>query len=158
MSLLQEMKNRSTYAIAACALLWGSQAQAGSALQVSSAELKQLYMAVGLKEHAGQYLDSCEQPVKPESEIVDLNGDRVPEVFIWVGGSCYGAAGGELSLFVKNKQRRWEQNFGFPAGGYKLLKTKSLGYPDIELGGPGICLPIWRWNGTAYALYQGCER
>lgn len=153
------MKIRGLHAIAAFTLLWASQVQAGSTLQVSSSELRQFYIVVGLEEHGGSYVDSCGQPAKPEAEIVDLNGDRSPEVFVWVGGSCSGgAAGSELSLFIKDKQGRWAQNLGFPAGGYKLLKAKNMGYPDIEIGGPGMCLPVWRWNGKAYALYQGCER
>ena len=33
------------------------------------------------------------------------------------------------------------------------------GWPDIQMGGPGFCFPVWRWNGSAYALnrfeYEG---
>jgi hypothetical protein len=33
------------------------------------------------------------------------------------------------------------------------------GWPDIVLGGPGFCFPVYRWNGRAYALnrfeYEG---
>jgi hypothetical protein len=41
-----------------------------------------------------------------------------------------------------------------------FLATKGVGgWPDIEMGGPGFCFPVWRWNGKAYALnrfeYEG---
>ena len=26
------------------------------------------------------------------------------------------------------------------------------GYPDIEVGGPGTCFPVERWNGKSYRL------
>lgn len=140
------------------ALFWGSQVLAETPLKVPEAVLSQLYLAAGLEQRSGEYTDDCGQAVTPEAEIVDLNEDRKPEIFVWVASSCFGAAGGELSLFVKDLQGHWVQNFGFPASGYRLLKAKSLGYPDIEIGGPGMCLPVWRWNGKVYALYQGCER
>ena len=55
-------------------------------------------------------------------------------------------------------------------GGWKLmnanqgiagfLKAKGVGgWPDIEVGGPGFCFPVLRWNGSAYRFnrhqYEG---
>jgi hypothetical protein len=32
-----------------------------------------------------------------------------------------------------------------------FLKAKGVGgWPDIEVGGPGFCFPVLRWNGSAY--------
>ena len=32
------------------------------------------------------------------------------------------------------------------------LKTRGVaGYPDLSIGGPGFCFPVWRWNGREYA-------
>ena len=28
----------------------------------------------------------------------------------------------------------------------------AQGYPDIEVGGPGTCFPVERWNGHSYRL------
>ena len=47
--------------------------------------------------------------------------------------------------------------FGFP-GEYKVLATRHRGYPDIEIPGPGTCFPVWRWNGSAYAIHKRCAR
>ena len=32
----------------------------------------------------------------------------------------------------------------------KFLETGYEDFPDIEIGGPGFCFPIWRWNGEKY--------
>ncbi len=129
----------------------------GETHKLPPAELKAIYVAAGLTERNGIILDACEQPTKPEIEVKDLNGDGKPEVFVMVGGSCYGNTGVNLSLLIKDKQGNWKDNFGFP-GIYKLLDTKNLGYPDIEIGGPGFCFPVWRWNGNKYAIHKRCDR
>lgn len=52
--------------------------------------------------------------------------------------------------------RQWTPQFGFP-GIYTVLATKNKGYPDIEIGGPGNCFPVWRWNGQQYAIHKKCR-
>lgn len=131
---------------------------ADETVKFSPAELKVLYKAAGLTERDGKFFDDCEQPIQPDTEIVDLNEDGKPEVFILVSGSCYGAAGAQLSLIIKDNLGHWQSNFGFPAGGYKLLSAKNNSYPDIEIEGPGPCFPIWRWNGTQYIIHKRCDR
>ena len=139
-------------------LLMTPLAHSGEAPQLSATELKAVYKTAGLKERGGKFLDDCDQPVQPKTEIVDLNGDGQPEVFVMVNSSCYGMAGGQLTLLIMNRQGRWKSNLGFPAESYKLLSTKNKGYPDIEIGGPGLCSPAWRWNGTKYAIHKRCDR
>jgi hypothetical protein len=65
------------------------------------------------------------------------------------------SVGSNLS-YIKNTHGQWKPQFGFP-GIYTVLKTKSKGYPDIEIGGPGTCFPVWRWNGRAYAIHKRCR-
>jgi hypothetical protein len=139
------------------ALLYFASARGAETLQISSAELAALHKAVGLTEHNGKLVDTCEQVVQPENEVIDLNGDGKPEVFVVISGTCYGAAGSQLSLFIKDGQGRWKDNFGFPSSGYRLLATRNKDYPDIEIAGPGVCLPIWRWNGVRYNAYKHCD-
>jgi hypothetical protein len=139
-------------------LLFAAPAQSRELPKLPPAEMIAVYKAAGLTERGGKILDACKQPVEPQVDVVDLNGDGQPEVFVQVNSSCYGMAGGELSLLIKDKQGRWQSNLGFPAGGYKLLSTKNKGYPDIEIGGPGFCFPVWRWNGRAYAIHKRCDR
>jgi hypothetical protein len=154
----QQYKSILIASAALAGLLMSVSAHGGDALKFSPSELEVLYKATGLTERGGKVLDDCGQPVQPDTEVVDLNGDGQPEVFVQVGGSCYGAAGAQLTLLIKDKLGHWQSNLGFPAGGYKLLSTKNKGYPDIEIGGPGFCFPVWRWNGTQYAIHKRCDR
>lgn len=72
-----------------------------------------------------------------------------------MNSSCYGMARGQLSLLIKDQPGAMA---GFPAGGYKVMSTKNKKYPDIDIGGPGVCFPVWRWNGTEYAVFKRCLR
>ncbi len=111
-----------------------------------------------LKATKGQYFDKdCNAALDYEAEVVDLNGDGQPEVFTSVQGTCLGGMTGvHMNLYIKNKNGQWQPQFGFP-GIYTVLKTRNKGYPDIEIGGPGNCFPVWRWNGKAYALHKKCR-
>ena len=84
-----------------------------------------------------------------------MNGDGRPEVFTRLQSGCYGMAGVQLDLLIQGKDGKWTSQFGFP-GVYTILETKYLGYPDIEIGGPGDCFPVWRWTGTSYDLFKKC--
>jgi hypothetical protein len=103
----------------------------------------------------GQYFDKgCGQSLDYEASAVDLNKDGQPEVFTQIFGSCLGGMTGVfLNLYIKDGAGRWHPQFGFP-GIYEVLKTDNKGYPDIQIGGPGFCFPVWRWNGSAYALHR----
>lgn len=61
------------------------------------------------------------------------------------------------SLLARDQQGHWKENFGFP-GIHKLLPTRHLGYPDIKIGGPGFCFPVWRRNGRRYRIFKRCAR
>lgn len=99
---------------------------------------------------------ACNERLPYEAEVVDLNKDGQPEVFTLIHGTCLGGgAGASVNLAIKGPDGIWRWQFGFP-GVYRVLETGAGGYPDIEIGGPGECFPIWRWNGTAYALHKGC--
>jgi hypothetical protein len=112
-----------------------------------------------LKTSKGKFYEpTCNEEVAFDTEVIDLNKDGVPEVFTNYYGICLGGAAGVLvNLYIKNKAGQWIPNFGFP-GTYTLLSSKNKGYPDVEIGGPGNCFPIWRWNGMEYDIYKKCER
>jgi hypothetical protein len=106
----------------------------------------------------GKYFDKdCNDNLDYEAEVIDLNRDGRPEVFVSIQGTCLGGATGvHMNLYIKNPKGQWKPQFGFP-GVYKVLTTRSKGYPDIEIGGPGFCFPVWRWNGALYAIYKKCR-
>ena len=123
-----------------------------------AAQAKVVSEATGghLKALTGKVFDEgCGIEVDYQADVVDLNGDGQPEVFTQLQSGCYGMAGSQLDLLIKGKDGKWSSQFGFP-GVYTILETKHVGYPDIEIGGPGSCFPIWRWNGTSYALHKKC--
>lgn len=89
-------------------------------------------------------------------ELKDINGDGVKEVFIIGGNTCTsGHAGSSIWLFIKQKQHAaYKKNLDFPAAAYKLLTKKTKGFPDIQIGGPGFCEGVWRWNGQSYSHHK----
>jgi hypothetical protein len=131
---------------------------AASLPPLPASDIRTIYNALGLKASGKDVIDTCDEIVQPKIDTIDLNADGKFEVFVFVAGSCYGAAGAELSLFIRDNKGQLQMNLGFPAGGYKLLSTRHMGYPDIEIGGPGFCFPVWRWNGSKYDIYKRCDR
>ena len=130
---------------------------------LSPADKIAVFKAAGAVKRGGMWLMCPDQP-NPSGATIDavrdLNGDGRPEAVISESGTfCYG--GTEVGYAIVSKQ---------PAGGWKLidsgsgipsfLATKGAGgWPDMEIGGPGFCFPVHRWNGKGYALnrwqYEG---
>jgi hypothetical protein len=83
-------------------------------------------------------------------EVRDLNGDGQPEAVITEGGLfCYGNTGAGFMLVSKQADGRWvllHKSPGIPT----FLETKVGGWPELEVGGPGFCFPVLRWNGKEY--------
>jgi hypothetical protein len=104
-----------------------------------------------LADDGSRFEDTVCGDVDPAVEITDLNDDGVREVFVHWGNACTsGMTGRSLSLLVKNEAGEYREQFGFPAFGYTRVTTGEHGFPDLELGGPGFCAPVWSWNGGAY--------
>jgi hypothetical protein len=135
--------------------------QAGAALVfandnggLSQAEQLAIYQSLGIKlDSTGKgFLDtSCDQPAGVVVSFPDLNGDGTKEVLVFFGNSCTsGMTGSSVLLFIKNSAGAYSSNFGFPGASADPQPTSNLGYPDLLIGGPGFCFPIWRWDGTSY--------
>ncbi|MFN8244907.1 MAG: hypothetical protein U0T56_00795 [Ferruginibacter sp.] len=81
---------------------------------------------------------------------VDMNEDGIEEVFvIQSGGFMFGNAGSYFDLFMKlsdGKYKSVASVIGIPA----ITKTTANGYPELFVGGPGMSMPIWRFNGREY--------
>jgi hypothetical protein len=83
-------------------------------------------------------------------EVDDLNGDGAPEAWVRESSTfCYGNTA-EAFVLVTRKGSAWvvlldEVGIAVPR------PTKTLGWPDIEVGGPGPGpFPVYRYNGTKY--------
>ena len=98
----------------------------------------------------------CENDPGPYNvEVVDLNKDGTPEIFVEGGNSCTsGVTGATMWLFIKSPSG-YESNLGFPAGKWTALADLSKGFPDLRLvAATGPCDEVWRWNGEKYAHFR----
>lgn len=135
--------------------------QAGAALLFAAdqgglpeSERVALYQGLGLKlDSTGKgFLDtSCDQPADAVVTFSDWNGDGHKEILVIFGNTCTsGMAGSSAVLFIKDSAGQYQPNLGFPASSAEPQSTSNQGYPDLLVGGPGFCFPLWRWTGTAY--------
>jgi len=115
------------------------------------------FKAAGFTEHSGQWR-ACDDPgtagYAPGAieSVADVNGDGLPEAVITESSSfCHGAAGVGYALVSKSGSGRWRL-MSEGSGVLGFLTTKGAdGWPDIQIGGPGFCFPVERWNGREYA-------
>lgn len=109
-----------------------------------------------MKAMQGRAFDKdCGQEIDYQAEAVDLNGDGQLEVLTHEGGMCFGRAGAQMNLYIRDRSGQWQPQFGFP-GMARLLNTRRHGFPDIQVDGPGTCFPVWRYDGKRYQLFKRC--
>lgn len=118
------------------------------------------FRAAGFKRVGGQW-QGCGDPGTASytpgavEQAGDFNGDGRPDALLTEGSTfCFGMTGMGYALVSKQADGRWrvlDQGPGIP----HLLTTKGAGgWPDMEIGGPGFCFPVLRWNGTSYAVHR----
>jgi hypothetical protein len=125
--------------------------------KLSTSETAAAFKAAGFKLKGKKWFACAEGQV---SEVRDINGDGLPEVIITESGTeCHGMAGEGYSLVSKQSNGTWKV-LSSSTGILMFLKGPVVsGWPDIQIGGPGFCFPVHRWNGKTYALnryeYEG---
>ncbi|RJG11559.1 hypothetical protein D3872_18960 [Massilia cavernae] len=150
--------------IAGAALLACCTAAYGASSKLAPSDEAAAFKAAGFTLKGKQWR-SCDDPTPTYSpgaiaEVRDLNGDGRPEAVITEGGTyCYGHTGAAYTLVSKQADGRWKA-MGGGTGIATFLPTKGKGgWPDIEVGGPGFCFPVVRWNGKEYKFnrhqYEG---
>jgi hypothetical protein len=112
------------------------------------------FRAAGFKQKGREWV-RCDDTMTPSRqsgsiEVTDLNGDGGPEAWVKEGSTfCYGNTAAAFVLMTR-KGPGWVvllDGVGIPV----LRETKSTGWPDIEVGVPGIGPPpVYRFNGTTY--------
>jgi hypothetical protein len=138
-----------------------------AAQELSAADQAAAFAAAGFMLQGDEWRSVCGRDDPSASygrgtieTVGDFNGDGMLDAVITEGGtSCYGMTGMGFSLVSQQADGSWAlmaTDVGMP----RLLETTgSDGWPDIEIGGPGFCFPIIRWNGQAYGLdrheYEG---
>ncbi len=96
--------------------------------------------------------DADGNPVGAQVRELHLNADTIAEVLVILSGPMYGQAGSAVMLYVKNARGKYVMNLGFPAADVEIRPTKTRGFSDLTILGPGFECPVWKWNGTEYAF------
>src|SRR3954452_5613735 len=123
-----------------------------------AAEQSAIFTASGFKKLRGAWRTECDQPDQGSYEpgaietFEDLNGDGRPEAVVTEGsGFCYGNPGTGFWLLTKLPSGQWKKLYDSP-GVAEFLKTRGAQrMPDLSVGGPGFCFPVFRWHGKTYA-------
>lgn len=135
-------------------------APASAQMPLSGSERSSAFRAAGFRLEGGRWR-GCGDPGTPTYQagtlesVGDLNGDGRPEALIAEGSTyCFGSTEAGYVLVSKQADGSWRRIAGGP-GVPTFLATKGAGgWPDIEVGGPGICFPVERWNGRQYVLHR----
>jgi hypothetical protein len=123
------------------------------------------FRAAGFKK-VGRQWQGCGDPGSASytpgaiETVRDIDGDGRPEAVITEGSiACFGQSEVGYSLVSKQPNGSWKLITGGEGIARFLPRRAATGWPDIEVGGPGFCFPVQRWNGREYALnryqYQG---
>lgn len=123
----------------------------------ASADTAAALRAAGFVSKGGEWLNregECEAAVEPGG-VRDLNGDGRPEVVITETGTfCYGNTGQGFYLMQQGPDGAWKTLYQSPGVPEFLAAKGSGGWPDIEIGGPGFCFPVVRFNGSTYVNHR----
>lgn len=135
-----------------------------SSTKLSPADEAAAFKAAGFKLEGKQWraCDDHSASYTPGAveEVRDLNGDGRLEALVTEGSTdCYGNTGVAYNLVGQQANGTWKL-LTKGVGMLTFLTTKGVGgWPDIEVGGPGFCFPVMRWNGSQYVLrghlYEG---
>lgn len=133
---------------------------------LSTADRAAAFQAAGFKLQSGQWR-GCGDPGGGTSygpgtieTVRDLNGDGRPEaVIVETSTYCFGMTGTGYTIVSQQPGGKWKK-ITASQGIAMFLPTKGVGgWPDIEIGGPGFCFPVARWNGREYVFnryqYEG---
>jgi len=144
-----------TFALAAAPVA----AQPSTQPRLSPADQAAAFRAAGFKK-VGRQWQGCGDPgtagYSPgEIETVrDIDGDgRLDAIITESSVFCFGNTGTGYTLVSKQANGTWKKITGGP-GMVTILRRAATGWPDLEIGGPGFCFPVERWNGREYALHR----
>jgi hypothetical protein len=132
----------------------------GGPVQLSAADRTAAFTAAGFKRERGQWR-ACGDPGSASytpgtiETVRDIDGDGRPDAVITEGSTaCFGMTGTSYALVSKQANGRWILIADGPGIPTFQPRRAARGWPDIEIGGPGFCFPVERWNGRAYALHR----
>lgn len=124
---------------------------------LTPADRTAIFTAAGAKRF-GKVWKMCEEEPSASATIEklwDANGDGRPEALITESGTfCWGRDEAGFALITRTPDGRWSRLEG-GQGIAEFKPPKGVdGWPDLEIGGPGFCFPVSRWNGKEFALHH----
>lgn len=129
--------------------------------RLSIAEKNSLFLQTGFvlskdqKQFASSEEGAADYPFDAYLYNTDMSADGKEEIFIVFGNSyTSGNMGSNAVLYIKDANGKYTANLGFPSSTPSMLPTKSKGYADLVIGGPGFEFPVWRWNGKTYNFFR----
>lgn len=127
---------------------------------LSRADEATAFRAAGFTRTAGQW-QACGDPgtasyTPGKIEVVrDINGDGRPDAVITEGSIyCFGGTEVGYTLVSKQANGSWSKITGGPGIAHFLSRRATTGWPDLEVGGPGFCFAVQRWNGREYVQHR----
>ena len=127
---------------------------ASSAL--NSKDQAAVFATAGFKVKGGRFVRCVEDPptasYSPGAiEVADLNHDGLPEAWVTEGSTyCYGMTGEAFVLVTRDPKGAWHKILD-EVGVADVKELKHAGWPDIEVGGPGMGpFPRFHFDGTKY--------
>ena len=148
------------------AVLWIALAAAPASLPpLAATDQAKAFRAAGFTRKQGTW-QACGDPgtagYSPGQieTLADINGDGRPDAVITESSSyCFGADGTGFVVVSKQADGSWRRITDQSGVPRFLPRRTAQTWPDLEVGGPGFCFPILRWNGQAYAAnrfaYEG---
>jgi hypothetical protein len=127
--------------------------------KLAQSEHAAIFKAAGLRQRGGDWVgcDGNSTGSIEKGDIRDINGDGHPDAVVTEGGTaCYGMTGQGFHLLSSNSNGHWTLLYSSP-GIPEFLNTRAKGWPEVEVGGPGFCFPILRWNGRTYVYNRNHE-
>lgn len=124
---------------------------------LSAADKAVIFKAAGFKAQGANFTRCPEDPTASHMfgsiEAADLNADGLPEAWVRETSTfCYGATEQATVLVTKDKAGVWKILLD-EVGVDLVEKTKTQGWPDVTIGGPGMGKqPLFKFNGAKYVL------
>lgn len=136
-----------------------SAAAAPAANGLTAGERAAIFKAAGLTQRGADWVgcDGNSTASIEQNDVRDLNGDGAPEAIVTESGAaCYGNTGQGFYLLTQTGPGAWKRLYSSP-GIPDVLETSANGWPELEVGGPGFCFPILRWDGKTYVFNRNHE-
>lgn len=136
-----------------------------SALALTQGEIKTAIASVSKSSELKEYKDCLRLnggKLIQKTDVKDLNGDGVDEIILTETGTkgaaiCFGMVGQIVSILIADGPGKWRKELGFQ-GELSFIKRSDSAWPDVEIGGPGFCFPIWRMRESGhYTIYKRCD-